>query len=103
MGPGPLGPLGQEGMDALDSLVNSQPSGELRLEKTREGLDIAHKIILALLPFVGTENMEMSKQLHTIGRQIADVRINLAKENEAGMPPEAMIGGITGTGLPGRV
>lgn len=99
---GGMGSLGQEGMDALDGLVNSQPSGELRTERAREGLDVVHKIILALLPIVGAENMELSKQLHTIGRQVADVRINLSKTNEAGIPPEAMLQGIQGTGLPGR-
>lgn len=102
--PPPLGVdrLGQEGMDALDGLVNTQPNGELRVERAREGLDVVHKIILALLPIVGAENMELSKQLHTIGRQVADVRINLSKTNEAGTPPEAMLQGIQGTGLPGR-
>lgn len=97
----PLGQIGQEGMDALDGLVNGAPNGELRTERAREGLDVVHKIILALLPIVGAENMELSKQLHVIGRQVADVRINLSKENEAGVPPEAMISGVRGTGLPG--
>lgn len=99
----PLGvdQIGQEGMDALDGLVNTQPSGEQRLERVRNALDIAHKIILACLPIVGTENMDMSKQLHVLGRQLADTRMNLSKENEAGPPPEAMLGGISGTGLPG--
>lgn len=96
-----MGQIGQEGMDALDGLVNGPQNGELRTERAREGLDVVHKIILALLPVVGAENMELSKQLHTIGRQVADVRINLSKENEAGVPPESMIGGIQGTGLPG--
>lgn len=101
--PAPMGldNLGQEGMDALDGIVNSQPSGEARLERVRTGLDVAHKIILACLPLVGTENMDMAKQLHVLGRQLADTRMNLSKENEAGMPPEAMLGGIQGTGLPG--
>lgn len=95
--------LGQEGMDALNGLTNRPPSGELRVERTREGLEVVHKIILALASVAGTDNMELSKQLFTIGRQVADMRVNLSKENEAGIPPEAMLGGIQGTGLPGRV
>lgn len=101
-GPPGLAQVGQEGMDALGSLMNRPPSGELRVERLREALDIAHKIILACLPLAGTENMDMAKQLHVLGRQLADTRMNLSKENEAGMPPESMLSGISGTGLPGR-
>jgi len=99
---GALGALGQEGMDALNGLNNRPPIGELRVERTREGLELIHKIILSLASNAGTDSMELSKQLFTIGRQVADMRVNLNKENEAGLPPESMIGGIQGTGLPGR-
>ena len=100
--PPPMGleALGQEGMDALNGLVNREPNGELGVERVRKALDMAHQLILACLPVVGTQNMDMSKQLHVLGRQLADTRMNLSKENEAGLPPESMIGGITGTGVP---
>ena len=101
MDPGGLGALGQEGMDALDMLVNKEPNGELGVERVRKGLEVAHQIILACLPIVGVQNMDMAKQLHVLGRQLADTRMNLSKENEAGLPPEAMISGISGTGIPG--
>lgn len=113
--PGPMGPgmggrpplgieqLGQEGMDALGALSNKEPSGELRVERVREALNVIHQLINACIPEVGIENMDLSKQLHGVGRQIAQIRINLSQENEAGMPPESMLGGIQGTGLPGRM
>jgi hypothetical protein len=89
-------------MDALDQVTNSQPSGEMKVEKVDNALSMAHQLILAVLPLVGTQNMDLSKQLHILGRQLADTRMNLSKENGAGTPPEAMIGGISGTGMPGR-
>lgn len=101
--PGPISPaLGQEGLDALNDIIGGQPNGEVRVDRAKQGLDVVHRIINALVPIVGIENMELSKQLYTIGRQVADVRINLNKQNESeAPPPEKMIGGISGTGLPG--
>jgi hypothetical protein len=86
----------------LNDLIQGQPNGEVRIDRANNGLEMVHRIINALVPIVGIKNMELSKQLYTIGRQVADVRINLNKTDEdTGPPPEAMIGGISGTGLPG--
>lgn len=99
--PTELDMVGQQGLSALDSLGGMEPNSEVRIETTRKVLDTIHKMVLALMPTIGIDNMDLAKQLHIIGRQVADVRINLSKQNEAGIPPEAMIGGIRSTGIPG--
>lgn len=95
--------LGQEGLDALNDLIHGQSSPDVKIDRVNNGLEVVHQIINALVPIVGIKSLELSKQLYTVGRQIADVRINLNKsyEEENAPPPESMIGGISGTGLPG--
>lgn len=106
-GPQPPGPissaLGQEGLDALNDLIHGQSAPEVKVDRVNNGLEIVHQILNALIPVVGIKSLELSKQLYTVGRQVADVRINLNKqyEEENAPPPESMIGGISGTGLPG--
>lgn len=108
MPPGAAGPAaggadatGQMAMAALDQLSPREASGKASVERVKRALELAQKLIIAALPQVGQWNAQMAKDLHVIGRQLADARINLTKEAEPGPPPEAMIAGIGNTGLPG--
>lgn len=102
-GPGgpPTDPTAQMGLAALDRLTTQEKSGELSLDRVKQALELAQKLIVASLPMVSQWNAKMAKELHVIGRQVADARINLTKESDVGPPPEAMMMGIQGTGLPG--
>lgn len=101
--PPPGGPLGAQtsmGLAALDKLQNKQPSGEAHLQQVRKALDLAQQLISAVLPSVAQWEPKVAKDLHVIGRQIADARINLTKEQEPAPPPEGLMGGMMGA-MPG--
>jgi hypothetical protein len=88
------------GLHALDRLASNEPSGGLALEKVGRALDLAQQLIVATLPLVSQWNAEVAKELHVIGRQIADTRINLSKENAPAPPPAELLMGVEGTGMP---
>lgn len=91
----------QMALSALDKLAPREPSGQLSLERVGKALDLAQKLIVAALPQISQWNARLAKDLHVIGRQLADARINLRKEEEPGAPPEALLGMIGNTGVPG--
>ncbi len=90
------------GLSALDRVLQRDPSGELALEQIRRALELSQTLLAAVLPMVTAWNPKVAKDLHVIGRQIADARMNLSKEDEPGPPPEAMMSGMpANTGIPG--
>lgn len=96
-----LGDVGMQGLSSLDRLANKDPNGRLALEQVKKALNLAQQLIGAALPHITQMNPQVAKDLHVIGRQVADARLNLDKEDELGMPPEALMMNIQGTGLPG--
>lgn len=99
-----IDPLAQMGLSALDRVSRREPHGRLALEKVRKALELAQQLIAAVIPQVNSMDPATAKDLHVIGRQIADARINLDKrDEEGGPPPEALLSSIQGTGLPSGV
>ena len=102
-GPPPgLGDTARMGLAALDRLANKEPvGGPQAIQQIKQALELAQKLIAATLPMVGQMNAQTAKDLHIIGRQIADARLNLDKEDGVGPPPEMLMMGLQGTGMPG--
>ncbi len=104
----PPGPPGLDqtaliALSALDQLAPREASGAAALDRVKKALELAQKLIVTSLPQVSQWNAKMAKDLHVIGRQLADARINIEKSEEPGPPPEDLISGIGSTGLPGRM
>ena len=101
MPPG-LGDTARMGLAALDQMANKAPmGGQNGVQQIKQALELAQKLIAATLPQVQTMNAQTAKDLHIIGRQIADARLNLDKEDGVGPPPEMLMMGMQGTGMPG--
>lgn len=97
----PVDSTAQMALSALDKLAPRDASGQLSLERVGKALDLAQRLIVSALPQISQWNAKMAKDLHVIGRQLADARINLNKEEEPGAPPEALLMGMGNTGIPG--
>lgn len=95
-----MDPTARLALAALGRLSPMEPSGEVALSRVRQALELAQKLIVTALPHISQWNAKMAKDLHVIGRQLADARINLTKEEEPGPPPEALLSQVQGTGLP---
>lgn len=95
--------LAKLGLAALDDMANRDTqNGAVAIQQIKRALDLAQRLIAATLPQISSRglNPQVYKDLHVIGRQIADARLNLEKEPELGAPPEALLMGLSGTGLP---
>lgn len=101
MPPMPDDPTQQMGMVALDRLMNKPPSGQIRMQRVIQALQMASKLVAAVLPEVAETQPKTSKNLHIIGRQIADAILTLQEDNEPGPPPENLFAGLGAAGLPG--
>lgn len=99
----PMDSTAQMALSALDKLAPRAANGELSLERIGKALDLAQRLIVSVLPQVSQSNAQMAKDLHVIGRQLADARINLRKEDEPGAPPASLLMGLGNTGVPGGV
>lgn len=98
--PMPADPTAQMGLAALDRLTTKPAEGRLRLQRIIQALQMASKLIAAALPDVAETKPQVSKDLHIVGRQLADAIINIQQETELNEPPENLFAGM-GAGLPG--
>jgi len=98
--PMPDDPTAQMGLAALDRLTTKPAEGRLRLQRIVQALQLASKLIAAALPDVAETKPQVSKDLHIVGRQLADAIINIQQETELNQPPENLFAGM-GAGLPG--
>lgn len=103
-GPGP-GPdtmsLGKLALAAMDQLAPRQPSGVLGMERVRQALSMAERLISLVLPSVASLNPELNKALYQIGRQLSDAQLRLDKTGQAEVgPPPPLFTGLR-TGIPG--
>ncbi|MDR7543643.1 MAG: hypothetical protein QN120_05265 [Armatimonadota bacterium] len=96
-------PLSRLSLAALGQLAPAQPAGQMGLQRVKQALEFAQRLIALTMPYVQTANPQVAKDLHVIGRQIADARLNLFKEGEeeAGPPPQNLLS--PETGVPGVV
>lgn len=95
-------PLFQMGMAALNGAAPGNQSNETTaMQKVEQALDLAHKLVMNALPLVGQWNPKLSKDLHTIGRQIVDTKLAIQKETPPQFPPAMLSGGVQAPGLGG--
>jgi hypothetical protein len=90
-------------LQALDQLAPRQPAGLMSLQRVKQALELAQRLIALTLPFTQQAHPQVAKDLHVIGRQIADARLNLGKEEapEAGPVPQNLL--APDTGVPGVI
>lgn len=96
-------PLSRLSLAALGQLAPAQPAGQMGMQRVKQALEFAQRLIALTMPYVQTANPQVAKDLHVIGRQIADARLNLFKEGgeEAGPPPQYLLSAETG--VPGTI
>ncbi len=92
----------QLGLAALDGLANQDRSGAVSVDRIKNGMSLIQRLISAILPQINARglNPQVYKDLHVIGRQVADAQLNLEKMPEPGPAPESFLMGVQGTGLP---
>lgn len=88
-------PSFSNGMAALNQMNPGGDSAETTaLTKVDEALELAHKLVMNCLPIVNQWDPKLAKDLHTVGRQLVDTRINLHKETPPELPPAMLSGGM---------
>jgi len=103
MGPGLPGGQPDPSMDlalsAMSGLSPKSPNPTQALQQVDKALDMAHQLITQSLTQVGQWNPKLSKDLHTIARQLMATKMEMKKESPLGAPPDLMMG--MGAGGPG--
>jgi hypothetical protein len=88
----------QPGSDGMAALQQMNPGGDANettaLTKVDEALELAHKLVMNCLPIINQWNPKLAKDLHTVGRQLVDTRLNMHKETPPELPPAMMSGGM---------
>lgn len=90
------GGMADTALAALGQLTPKAPNPTQALQKAEEALDLAHKLIMTVLPQVSQWNPKVSRDLHGIGQRLVAVRMDIRKESAPGFPPEMMISGAQG-------
>ncbi len=94
-GGSPGGGMADIALGALDQLTPKAPNPTQALQKAEEALDLAHKLIMTVLPQVSQWNPKVSRDLHGIGQRLVAVRMDIRKESAPSFPPEmGMAGGM---------
>lgn len=104
MGSGPSSPSGASGQDptmqlalsSMDGLTGSGPNPTQALESVDKALELAHQLIMKVIPQVSQWNAKLTKDLHTIARQVLVAKMDLDVEPGPAGPPPDMSSGVTG-------
>lgn len=99
--PQPPSPADQLGLAALDGLSPKSPNPTAAMQQVEKALDMAHQLIMTSLTQVSQQNPKVSKDLHTIARQLLATKLEIKKESPLGIPPDLMMG-MQGGGGPGN-
>lgn len=105
-GGGPTSPMGNGAQDPTMQLALSSMDGlgsgngnnnpTQALEAVDKALELAHQLVMKVIPQVAQWNAKLTKDLHTIARQILVAKMDLDVEpGPAGAPPD-MSSGVTG-------
>ena len=88
----------QMAMGAMDKIGGNQSSSKA-LQKVQEAMQLAHKLVLSVLPQVSAMNPKISKDLHALAVKLQALVLEVQKEQPPSAPPEmlmAMAGGESG-------
>lgn len=111
MGRNPTTDLALSSMDSLTSGGgNANPTEAI--QAVDKALDLAHQLVLKVIPQVTQWNSKLTKDLHTIARQILIAKMDLDSDSSemapppglmqlgstAGLPPSGPAGGASGFG-----
>src|SRR5574337_884826 len=91
-GGAPGDPTSTMALDVLGQLSHRTPNPTAALATMRQGLDLMHKIAMALLPQVTQINPKVAKDLHAIGQRVLSAKSDLVKDMPLAPPPDLMQG-----------
>lgn len=87
---GDQGALPDLAMSSLDQLGNGNQESEA-LARVDEALNLAHKLIMSVLPQVSNVNPRVSKDLHQIAQRVLQVKLDVQKDMPMGEPPAELM------------
>jgi hypothetical protein len=91
-------PTDQMAMEALGGLTPKSPNPTTSVQKIEQALDMAHKLMMALIPQFTQMNAKLAKDAHQCARTILSMKTDLKKDVSPGAPPDMMAGfGLAGT------
>lgn len=97
--PGPMpgmSPMGDQSMpelamSSLDQLQGGKNPASEALSRVDEVLNLAHKLMMSVLPQVSSVNPQVAKDLHQIAQRVLQVKLDVQKNMPMGdVPPELM-------------
>ncbi len=101
--PGPPGggvPGADEAFSALQQMTPRSQNPTAAMKHVEEGLDVIHKIVMAVLPQISQINPKVSKDLHAIGQRVLAAKSDLRRAQPLQPPPDLMLG-MGGGAAPG--
>ncbi len=85
-------------ISSMDQLGSKSPNPTEALMAVDKALEMAHQLVMKVIPQVMQWNSKLTKELHTIARQILVAKMDLdAEPPVTGGPPDM---GVGATGLP---
>lgn len=97
LGPGPM-PGAQPGgpqdmaLAALGDLQPKSPNPTVSMQRMEEAADLAHKLLMTMLPQVAMQKPETAKKVHAAARMVLDIKSDIRKEAAPQPPPDLMLG-----------
>jgi hypothetical protein len=85
-------PLADQAISALGAVNPRSPNTTQALQKIEEALDLAHKLVMAILPQLSVTNPKIAKDAHNAARMLLSVRSDMRKETAPEPPPDLMLG-----------
>ena len=103
--PGVQAPLGQDSLGdmavkALDQLTPKSPSSNQAMQRANEALDLAHKLLVQVLPQISNVNPKVSRDIHQISQRILSAKLEMVKEMPIAPPPEELMSLLDAESMP---
>lgn len=92
----PRDPTADASLAALDQLRPRSPNPAEAVQRITQALDLAQKLVGAVLAQVTTINPNAAKDLHQISRMLITAKTKVQEEVQPGPPPEMFMAGMGG-------